>query len=54
MLLHAPTPDQLATVHLQRLASKLTQRQAAALFELLPKTISALESNPLRRGVGSL
>lgn len=55
MLLRAPTPDQLASVlRGQRRASKLTQKQAAALVGLLPKTISALESNPERGSVGSL
>lgn len=55
MLLRAPTPEQLASVlRGQRRASKLTQKQAAALVGLLPKTISALESDPERGSVGSL
>lgn len=55
MLLHAQTPEQLASVlRGQRRASKLTQKQAAALVGLLPKTISALESDPERGSVGSL
>lgn len=55
MLLRAQTPEQLAVVlRGQRQASKLTQKQAAALVGLLPKTISALESNPERGSVGSL
>lgn len=55
MLLRAPTPEQLASVlRGQRQASKLTQKQAAALVGLLPKTISALESDPERGSVGSL
>jgi HTH-type transcriptional regulator/antitoxin HipB len=55
MLLRAQTPEQLAIVlRGQRQASKLTQKQAAALVGLLPKTISALESDPERGSVGSL
>lgn len=55
MLLRAPTPEQLATLlRGQRRACKLTQKQAAALVGLLPKTISALESDPERGSVGSL
>ncbi len=55
MLLRAQTPDQLASVlRGQRQARKLTQKQAAALVGLLPKTISALESDPERASVGSL
>lgn len=55
MLLRAPTPEQLASVlRGQRRAIKLTQKQAAALVGLLPKTISALESDPERGSVGSL
>lgn len=55
MLLRAQTPEQLASVlRGQRQASKLTQKQAASLVGLLPKTISALESDPERASVGSL
>ncbi|KFN47785.1 helix-turn-helix domain-containing protein [Arenimonas metalli] len=55
MMLRAQTPEQLATVlRGQRQASKLTQKQAAALVGLLPKTISAFESDPERGSVGSL
>jgi HTH-type transcriptional regulator/antitoxin HipB len=55
MLLHAQTPEQLASVlRGQRRAIRLTQKQAAALVGLLPKTISALESDPERGSVGSL
>ena len=55
MLLRVQTPEQLASVlRGQRQASKLTQKQAAALVGLLPKTISALESDPERGSVGSL
>lgn len=55
MLLHAQTPEQLAAVlRGQRQARKLTQKQAASLVGLLPKTISALESNPERTNVESL
>lgn len=55
MLLRAQTPEQLAAVlRGQRQASKLTQKQAAALVGLLPKTISGLESDPERNSVGSL
>ena len=55
MLLRAQTPEQLASVlRGQRRASRLTQKQAAALVGLLPKTISALESDPERGSVGSL
>lgn len=55
MLLHAQTPEQLACVlRGQRQTSKLTQKQAAALVGLLPKTISALESDPERASLGSL
>ncbi|HRQ65906.1 MAG TPA: helix-turn-helix domain-containing protein [Xanthomonadaceae bacterium] len=55
MLLRVQTPDQLASVlRGQRRASKMTQKQAAALVGLLPKTISALESDPARGSVGSL
>lgn len=55
MLLRAQTPEQLATVlRGQRKASRLTQKQAAALVGLLPKTISALESDPERGSIGSL
>jgi len=55
--MHVPvhTPEQLASVlRGQRQASKLTQKQAAALVGLLPKTISAMESDPERASVGSL
>ncbi|MEJ7747361.1 MAG: helix-turn-helix domain-containing protein, partial [Luteimonas sp.] len=55
MLLRAQTPKQLASVlRGQRRASKLTQKQAAALVGLLPKTISAFESEPGRGSVDSL
>ena len=55
MQLRAPTPEQLASVlRGQRRASKLTQKQAGVLVGLLPKTISALESDPERGSVGSL
>ena len=55
MLLRAQTPEQLASVlRGQRQARKLTQKRAAALVGLLPKTISALESDPERASVGSL
>ena len=55
MLLRAQTPEQLASVlRGQRQVSKLTQKQAAALVGLLPKTISSLESDPERASVGSL
>lgn len=55
MLLRAQTPEQLAAVlRGQRQASNLTQKQAAALVGLLPKTISAFESDPERGSVGSL
>lgn len=55
MQLRAQTPEQLASVlRGQRQAKKLTQKQAAALVGLLPKTISALESDPERASVGSL
>ena len=55
MLLRAQTPEQLASVlRGQRQALGLTQKQAAALVGLLPKTISALELNPERSSVHSL
>ena len=55
MLLRAQTPEQLAPLlRGQRQAVNLTQKQAASLVGLLPKTISALESNPERSSVGSL
>lgn len=55
MLLRAHTPEQLAAVlRGQRQTSNLTQKQAAALVGLLPKTISAFESDPERGTVGSL
>jgi HTH-type transcriptional regulator/antitoxin HipB len=55
MVLRAQTPEQLASVlRGQRQAKKLTQKQAAALVGLLPKTISAMESDPERVSVGSL
>ena len=55
MLLRAQTPEQLASVlRGQRQVSKLTQKQAAALVGLLPKTISAMESDPERVSIGSL
>lgn len=55
MMLRAQTPEQLATVlRGQRQASKMTQKQAAALVGLLAKTISAFESHPERGSVGSL
>ncbi len=55
MMLRAQTPEQLASVlRGQRQARKLTQKQAASLVGLLPKTISALESDPERGSVGSL
>jgi HTH-type transcriptional regulator/antitoxin HipB len=55
MLFRAQTAERLAAIlRSQRHASKLTQRQAAALVGLLPKTISTLESDPARNSVGSL
>lgn len=55
MLLRAQTPEQLAALlRGQRQAINLTQKQAASLVGLLPKTISALESNPERSSVASL
>lgn len=55
MQLSAQTPEQLATVlRGQRRARKLTQREAAMLVGLLPKTISALESDPEKGSIGSL
>ena len=55
MLLRVQTPEQLASVlRGQRQSINLTQKQAAALVGLLPKTISALESDPERASVGSL
>lgn len=55
MWLRAQTPEQLAAVlRGQRQASKLTQKQTADLVGLLPKTISAFESDPARGSVGSL
>lgn len=55
MRLTAQTPDQLsALLRGRRQAIRLTQKQAAALVGLLPKTISALESHPGRSSVDSL
>lgn len=55
MLLRAQIPKQLAAqLRGQRQSLHLTQKQAASLVGLLPKTISALESSPERCGVGSL
>jgi len=55
VLLRAQTPEQLAAVlRGQRKAGKLTQKQASALVGLLPKTISAFESEPGRGSVDSL
>jgi HTH-type transcriptional regulator/antitoxin HipB len=55
MLLRAQTPEQLAAMlRGQRQALRLTQKQAAALVGLLPKTISAFEANPERGSVASL
>lgn len=55
MQLRAQTHEQLASVlRGQRRGAKLTQKQAAALVGLLPKTISSLESDPERASVGSL
>lgn len=55
MRLPAQTPDQLsALLRGHRQAVGLTQKQAAAMVGLLPKTISALESHPERSSVGSL
>lgn len=49
------TPEQLAAVlRGQRLANGLTQKQAGSKVGLLPKTISALESDPGRSSVASL
>lgn len=54
---HFPTrtPDQLAAV-LRGLRKQrgFTQKQAAAKVGLLPKTISAMESDPARASVRSL
>lgn len=53
--MNAQTPDQLAALlrgHRQTIG--LTQKQAAVMVGLLPKTISALESHPERSSVGSL
>lgn len=55
MQLRAHTPEQLAIVlRGQRRARKLTQKQAADLVGLLPKTISAMESEAERASVGTL
>lgn len=55
MLAPVQTTEQLASVlRGHRRARKLTQKQAASLVGLLPKTISALESDPERASVGSL
>jgi HTH-type transcriptional regulator/antitoxin HipB len=55
MQLRAQTPEQLAALlRGQRTHTGLTQHQAAALVGLLPKTISALESDPGRCSVNSL
>lgn len=55
MLLRAQTPKQLAAqLRGQRQGLRLTQKQAAALVGLLPKTISALESSAERCSVASL
>ncbi|MBD8526899.1 helix-turn-helix domain-containing protein [Pseudomarimonas arenosa] len=49
------SPAQLATVLRDRRDTcKLTQKQVAALVGLLPKTISAMESDPGRSSVTSL
>lgn len=55
MLLRARIPKQLAAqLRGQRQFLHLTQKQAASLVGLLPKTISALESSPERCSVASL
>lgn len=55
MLYRAQTHAQLATVlRSQRKDGRLSQKQAAALVGLLPKTISALESDPAKCSVASL
>ena len=49
------TSQQLAkTLKSRRKALKLTQKQAADLVGLLPKTVSALESDPDRCSLESL
>jgi HTH-type transcriptional regulator/antitoxin HipB len=49
------TPQQLAqTLRSRRKALNLTQKEAAGLVGLLPKTVSALETNPDRCSLKSL
>lgn len=49
------TPDQLASVLCGLRAQRgLTQKQAGSKVGLLPKTISALESDPARSSIASL
>jgi HTH-type transcriptional regulator / antitoxin HipB len=49
------TSQQLAkTLKSRRKALKLTQKEAASLVGLLPKTVSALESDPDRCSLESL